>query len=126
MQNSTQQQAVTSFLRLVTTGKIAEGYARFVHPDMRHHNQYYKGDRATLQKGMEDNHVKFPLKQFETKQILEDGDRVMTFSKVGFGAGGPPDCAVVHIFRFKDGKIVEMWDIGQPLQEDMPNENGVF
>lgn len=34
--------------------------------------------------------------------------------------------AVVHIFRFQDNKIVELWDIGQPIPEDSPNENGMF
>lgn len=34
--------------------------------------------------------------------------------------------AVVHIFSFHEGKIVEMWDVGQPVPEDSPNENGMF
>jgi predicted SnoaL-like aldol condensation-catalyzing enzyme len=34
--------------------------------------------------------------------------------------------AVVHIFRFHKGKIVEMWDVGQPVPKDSPNENGML
>ena len=33
---------------------------------------------------------------------------------------------VVHIFRFKNGKIVEMWYVGQAVPEDIVNENGMF
>lgn len=34
--------------------------------------------------------------------------------------------ALVHIFRFEDDRIVELWDLGQPVPEDSPNENGMF
>ena len=34
--------------------------------------------------------------------------------------------AIIHIFRFQDNQIVEMWDVGQAVPEDSPNENGVF
>lgn len=33
---------------------------------------------------------------------------------------------VVHIFRFDRNHIVEMWDLGQQVPENMPNENGMF
>lgn len=34
--------------------------------------------------------------------------------------------AVMHILRFKDNKIIEMWDFGQEVPAEMPNENGMF
>jgi predicted SnoaL-like aldol condensation-catalyzing enzyme len=34
--------------------------------------------------------------------------------------------AVVHIFRFNDNQIEELWDIGQAEPEDMVNEHGQF
>jgi len=34
--------------------------------------------------------------------------------------------AVVHICRFELDKIVEMWDVGMQIPENLPNENGVF
>jgi len=34
--------------------------------------------------------------------------------------------AVVHIFRFENGKVVELWDLGQQMIKDSPNENGLF
>jgi uncharacterized protein YndB with AHSA1/START domain len=34
--------------------------------------------------------------------------------------------AVFHIFRFDGNHVVEMWDLGQPVPENMPNENGMF
>ena len=34
--------------------------------------------------------------------------------------------AVCHIFRFENNKIVEMWDVGQLIPENMLNEMGMF
>jgi len=34
--------------------------------------------------------------------------------------------AVVHIFRFEKGRIVELWDLGQPVPENSPNQYGMF
>jgi hypothetical protein len=32
----------------------------------------------------------------------------------------------VHIFRFAGDRVVELWDVAQPLPADSPNENGAF
>ena len=29
-------------------------------------------------------------------------------------------------FRFQGDRIVELWDLGQPVPEKSPNENGMF
>jgi len=34
--------------------------------------------------------------------------------------------AVVHIFRFEDDRIVELWDLGQAIPQDSPNRHGMF
>jgi predicted SnoaL-like aldol condensation-catalyzing enzyme len=36
------------------------------------------------------------------------------------------DIAVVHILRFEQGKIVEMWDVSQQVPKDSPNKLGMF
>jgi predicted SnoaL-like aldol condensation-catalyzing enzyme len=33
---------------------------------------------------------------------------------------------VIHIFRFEEDRIVELWDVGQEIPEDSPNDNGMF
>jgi predicted SnoaL-like aldol condensation-catalyzing enzyme len=120
-----QSQAALSFLTLVTTGNTREAYDAHIHPEFRHHNQYHTGDRAALLKGMEDNDAQFPDKKFEVKRLLEDGDMVVAHSLLEFGGGMRP-MTVAHFLRFQDGKIIEMWDIGQEIPKDSPNENGPF
>ena len=34
--------------------------------------------------------------------------------------------AAVHIFRFQGDRVIELWDVGQPVPENSPNENGMF
>lgn len=114
-----------AFQRLIAVGQIREAFERYVAADFRHHNAYYRGDRESLRQGMEENYGRFPEKRLEVKQTLADGDRVAVHSRVSLTPNGP-HLALVHMFRVVAGKIVEMWDVGQPIPDDVPNENGLF
>jgi predicted SnoaL-like aldol condensation-catalyzing enzyme len=125
MSGLSNKEKAKSFLNLAASGKVREAYDKYVALPFIHHNQYFKGDRKSLMIAMEENHKKNPNKVFEIKQVLEDGNRVATYSKVIMG---PDDLevAVVHIFKFENGLITELWDLGQPISKDSPNENGIF
>lgn len=114
----------TSFLRLASSSKTRKAYEKYIHPQFRHHNAYFKGDRESLLKAMEENAQQFPDKKYETLRALEDGNLVAVQGKVKLS----PDSqwSVIHIFRFEDDKIVEMWEASQEVLEDSPNENGLF
>ncbi len=71
------------------------------------------------------NATKNPNKKLEIKLTLEDSNLVATYSHVQ-QKPGETGVAVVHIFRFESDHIVEMWDLGQAIPEDSPNENGMF
>jgi len=49
------KEIATEFLKMASSGKVKEVYDKYVHPDFFHHNAYFKGDRETLIKGMEEN-----------------------------------------------------------------------
>jgi predicted SnoaL-like aldol condensation-catalyzing enzyme len=117
--------AAISFLHLVVAGKIKEAYETYVRQDMLHHNTAFAGDAASLEKAMEENYSQFPHKIIDDKHALEDGGFVTVHSHVRVRAEDP-GFAVVHLFRFQDDHIVEMWDIGQAVPENSPNENGMF
>ena len=74
---------------------------------------------------MEDNAVKNPDKVLDVKDALEDGDYVAVHSHIRPHAKDR-GAAVVHIFRFENDRIVELWDLGQPVPADSPNEYGMF
>lgn len=117
------KQIAKEFLELAGTGKVREAYDKFVSPDFIHHNQYFKGDRESLLVAMEEAHQSSPNKIVDVKYSYEDGSTVITHS---FVAKEDMDIAVVHIFRFQNDKIVELWDLGQVIDKNSPNENGLF
>ncbi|WP_432361237.1 nuclear transport factor 2 family protein [Sporosarcina sp. UB5] len=119
------KELAVNFLQMIVSGEIDEAYEKYVSPELRHHNPYFPGDGESLKKAMKENDGMNPNKTLDVKQTIEEGERVMVYSHI---KQNPEDlgAAVVHIFRFSNGKIVEMWDIGQPVPEDSPNENGMF
>ena len=123
--DSSQKETAISFLRLVSSGKVREAYERFVAENFRHHNAYYRGDRESLMRAMEDNAAKNPNKALDVKLALEDGSHVAVHSHV---RQHPQDrgVAVVHLFRFENERIAELWDVGQALPPESPNQYGMF
>jgi len=59
-----------------------------------------------------------PEFKYDIGLIVADGDFVMVHGRyLGFG---PKPLVAVDIFRIKDGKLAEHWDV---LQEEVPPEN---
>ena len=75
---------------------------------------------------MEEASKTHPNKAIDVRHVYQDGDVVITHSLVTRQDPEAPGIAVVHIFRFRDGRIVELWDVGQEIAKDSPNENGAF
>jgi predicted SnoaL-like aldol condensation-catalyzing enzyme len=114
-----------NFLKLASSGSVQEAYSQLVGPGFKHHNPFFEGTSAALSAGMEENARLNPGKIFEIKRVIGEGDFVMTHSHVrqkrdDLGA------VVVHIFRFENGRIVELWDVGQPVPKESPNQFGMF
>ena len=61
----------------------------------------------------------------EFKRVLADGDFVMVHAHA---KANPDDrgSAVMDIFRLEDGKVVEHWDVMQPIPEAAMNDNTMF
>ena len=125
MKQQSLKDAAVEFMSLVASGKVQEAYDRHVGRDFRHHNPYFRGDAKSLQTAMAENAAKNPNKEFDVQFALEDGNRVVVFSRIRQNPGDR-DGAVVHIFRFEGDRIVELWDVGQAVPEDSVNENGMF
>jgi predicted SnoaL-like aldol condensation-catalyzing enzyme len=119
------KQAAIQFLKLIETGQIEEAYRRYAAANGKHHNPYFQAGFPALQKGMQENHDQFPNMRLTVKNVIGDGDLVAIHSQV-VQSPGEAGVAAVHIFRFQADKIVEFWDVGEPVPADSPNEDGIF
>ena len=114
------------FLKLAAAGKVDEAFERHVvDANFRHHNPAFRGDAAALKEAMQANARENPDKCLEVQRALQDGNEVVVFSRV---RQRPDDrgAAVVHLFRFENGMIAELWDVGQAVPEESVNENEMF
>jgi predicted SnoaL-like aldol condensation-catalyzing enzyme len=113
------------FLTLCAAGNSREAFKLYAHGNFKHHNAFFKGDASSLMIAMEESSKENPNRVFDIKHILMDGDLVAYHSYLK-QTQSDAGLAVVHILKFSDNKIIEMWDMHQPIPENMVNENGMF
>src|SRR6478752_1740581 len=99
--NKSLKETAMDFLRLASSGDVRRAYDLYVARDFKHHNPYFKGDRESLMKGMEDSAKSSPNKEFKIFRALQDGDLVAVHSRVIQEFSQAP-ISVVHIFRFAE------------------------
>jgi predicted SnoaL-like aldol condensation-catalyzing enzyme len=68
---------------------------------------------------------KFPNNRSEIKRIFADGDYVIVHVHA-VREPGTRGNAIIDIFRLENGKVVEHWDVVQPIPEKAANDNGMF
>lgn len=78
-----------------------------------------------LKAAMIENQDQYSDKSLSIRQIFGEGDMIATHSLLHVV---PDDNGfnVVHMFRFENGKIAEMWDCIQPLEINSSNPAGPF
>ncbi len=105
--------------------KVAEGFATYVGPTYTQHNPTAPDGKEAAIKGLSAFVAAMPSMHYDFKRVLVDGDLVAVHAHV---TTSPTDrgSAVVDIFRFDKGKIVEHWDVVQPVPEKPANQNTMF
>jgi predicted SnoaL-like aldol condensation-catalyzing enzyme len=121
----TLKQIAESFLKMAASGSVDQAYTKYVDAKFIHHNQHYKGDRESLKLAMEESIIKSSGMKLDVKTMMEDGDRVITYSQIRANSSDM-EIAAFHMFKFKGDKIIEMWDVGQVVSKDSPNVHGMF
>ncbi len=105
--------------------KPAQAVAQFIGANYRQHNPDAKdGPQGVI--GYASEYIKAnPELKIEFKKIIAEGDLVAVHSYL---KPNPSDLgvAVVDIFRVENGKLVEHWDVMQPLPTKYANQNGMF
>lgn len=125
-QTTSPREIVLAFYETVFRRKqVAEGFARYVAPPYTQHNPRVPDGPAPAIAYLGGRFRDNPEASSELKRVLAEGDLVAlhTHSCLNPGDRG---VAIVDIFRVAEGKIVEHWDVIQPVPETSANPNGMF
>ncbi len=125
MDTEAREKAAVEFFRLAASGRAREAADRFMVPGCVHHNPHVAAGMEALIKAGEADAKEAPDKQIDLKHVFSGGDLVTLHSHVVRKAG-EPGFAVVHIYRFEENRIAELWDIAQEVPAESPNSDGMF
>jgi predicted SnoaL-like aldol condensation-catalyzing enzyme len=116
---------VAAFYDAAVNQKDFEKASQYLGARYTQHNPFaadgregFKGFIAFLKEG-------FPNNRSEIKRIFADGDYVIVHVHA-VREPGTRGNAIVDIFKLEDGKVVEHWDVIQPIPEKTANDNGMF
>ena len=119
------KKAVLEFYEKGLNQKDFDAAARYFGPKYIQHNpgapDGIEGFKAFIALRKE----KFPNARSEIKRAFAEGDFVILHIHA-VREPGERGSAIVDIFRLENGKIVEHWDVVQPIPEKAANSNGMF
>lgn len=105
--------------------KPKEAVLTYVSPDVIDHDPTIKGDRQSIIDYLETKDWSTGVPQRTIHNIIVEGELGVVHHHL-VRKPGEKGIAAVDIFRVKDGKIVEHWDVLQPIPEESVNERGMF
>jgi predicted SnoaL-like aldol condensation-catalyzing enzyme len=115
---------VVDFYRVVFIDKhVREGFDRYVSPDYVQHNPLIPTGRDAAVKALTPRVTKESIA--DIKRVIAEGELVAlhVHSRASIQDRGR---AIVDIFRVANGKIVEHWDVIQPVPPAAQNNNTMF
>jgi predicted SnoaL-like aldol condensation-catalyzing enzyme len=116
---------VTDFARLFYTQRnVRAAFERYVAPDYIQHNPGI-GDGRDAAIAMLEPKFSRPGATFAIKRIIVNGDMAVIHLH-GRPAPDQPGGAVADIYRLSHGRIVEHWDVLQPIQPSTANPHPYF
>ena len=124
MHSKSYQEMALAFLQNMRAGD-ADAAKALVTANARHHNPYFASGMDNLIAGAVAAATSAPDRSMDVQRIIDDGEYVVIHSRVRHQPGDR-GVAVVHIFRFENGLIAELWDLGQPVPADNVNADGLF
>jgi predicted SnoaL-like aldol condensation-catalyzing enzyme len=116
---------VTACYRHAIVEKDFEAARALVGPTYTQHNPRIADGLEGLAQFIDSVKRDFPDLTVDVKRLVAEGNYVVGHVH-GIRVPGQAGTAIVDIFRFEDNRIVEHWDVMQPIPEDAANENTMF
>lgn len=121
------QIALDFFDTLMVRKQPAEAAARFFGPDgyIQHNPKVPSGPADGFVATLNALFERYPQWSTKIKRVITEGDLVAVHHHV---RNTPNDLglAVVDIFRVRDGRLIEHWDVIQPVPAEAANDNTMF
>ncbi len=124
-QQERDKKTVVDFYEKALNQKDFDAAAKYLGPRYTQHNPNAADGPEGLRAFLGFLKEKFPDSRSEIKRVFADGDYVILHVHA-VRESGTRGNAIVDIFRLEDGKIVEHWDVVQPIPEKVANANGMF
>jgi predicted SnoaL-like aldol condensation-catalyzing enzyme len=120
------QEVVEQFIELFyRQKKVRQAFETWVHPDCIQHKPSLPNGRDPVIVFLEKLLERFPNRRFTIHRVIASDDLVA----VHYHSQADPDdlgFAVVDIFRVEDCRMVEHWDVVQPVPAKSANDNSRF
>ncbi|HEV2704208.1 MAG TPA: nuclear transport factor 2 family protein [Steroidobacteraceae bacterium] len=116
---------VLDFYHKLIGEKDYEGARAYMGAEYKQHAPYATDGHAGIAEWVRKFKESFPQHHYEVKKVIAEGDLVVLHLH-GKSGPNPHGESVVDIFRIKDGKVVEHWDVIQPIPEHADNANTMF
>ena len=119
------KKTVRAFEDAALNQKDFEAASKYLGPRYTQHNPTAADGPEGLKAYIAFLKEKFPNNHSEIKHIFADGDYVIVHDHA-VREPGTRGNAIVNIYKLENGKVVEHWDVIQPVPEKAANGNGMF
>jgi predicted SnoaL-like aldol condensation-catalyzing enzyme len=117
---------VAFYKKALFEGQVEDAFRLYAVPSYRQHNPLIEDGMEGEKKFVTWIMSNHPDARGEIKRVFADGDHVILHSYWYGLSDNPRGEAVVDIFRLEGGKVLEHWDVIQPIPETSANANTMF